>query len=356
MAQMETTASISTWAGVEEEVQVSDRQYGFERIVGSSAALQDALDIAARVSSTDATVVIFGETGTGKELVAQAIHVRSKRCRHPFVTINCGAIPREILESELFGHVRGSFTGAFAHKKGKVEIADAGTVFLDEIGEMPLDLQVRILRLIQEREIEKVGSTAHIKVDVRIIAATHRNLADMVDEGTFRADLYYRLMVVPVTLPPLRARPGDIPKLVHYFFDKCRTKHKRPDLTLGPEVMPYFTAYHWPGNVRQLENAIERTVLLGRGDEVTAEDLADFLRVEVGEMAQCGCGDGALPAEEIGLAGLEKQTILQALRKSGGNQTRAAQQLKISRRVLGCRLEKYGVTGAFVRSMRPVRE
>ena len=180
--------------------------------------------MAARVSSTDATILIYGETGTGKELVAKAIHLRSARRDRPFMTINCGAIPRELLESELFGHVKGSFTGALTHKKGKVEMADGGTVLLDEIGEMPLELQVRILRLIQEREIEKIGATSPNKVDVRIVAATHRELASMVKAGTFREDLYYRLLVVPINLPSLRERIGDIPILVQHFFEKSKVE------------------------------------------------------------------------------------------------------------------------------------
>jgi two-component system NtrC family response regulator len=251
-----------------EEVQVLrsclDEKFGFEAIIGSSPALLRALDVAARVSSTDATILIYGETGTGKELVAKAIHLRSARRDRPFMTINCGAIPRELLESELFGHVKGSFTGALTHKKGKVEMADGGTVLLDEIGEMPLELQVRILRLIQEREIEKIGATSPNKVDVRIVAATHRELASMVKAGTFREDLYYRLLVVPINLPSLRERTGDIPILVQHFFEKSKAKHGRPDLKMSPELMACFTNFPWPGNVRQLENAVERLVLLAR--------------------------------------------------------------------------------------------
>ena len=193
------------------------------------------------MAATDATVLIYGETGTGKELVAKAIHFRSARRDHPFITINCGAIPRELLESELFGHVKGSFTGAFTHKRGKVEMADGGTVFLDEIGEMPLELQVRILRLIQEREIEKVGATTPTKVDVRIIAATHRDLAAMIKENTFREDLYYRLLVVPINLPPLRGRDGDIGELALHFFLKSRVKHGRPDLVLPHQILDCFS-------------------------------------------------------------------------------------------------------------------
>jgi two-component system NtrC family response regulator len=265
-----------------QEVQVLrsalDQKSGFEEIIGSSPLLLDALDIAARMAATDATVLISGETGTGKELVAKAIHLRSNRRSRPFMAINCGAIPRELLESELFGHVKGAFTGAATHKKGKVEIADGGTVLLDEIGEMPLELQVRILRLIQEREIEKIGATAPTKVDVRIIAATHRDLAAMVKQGSFREDLYYRLLVVPIKLPSLRERTSDIQELLQHFFVKFREKHARPDLIIRPEVLQAFLDYKWPGNIRELENAVERMVLLAKLSEITVADLPDFLR------------------------------------------------------------------------------
>src|SRR5215467_1207366 len=262
-----------------EEVQVLrsclDQKYGFENIIGSSGALMHALDIAARVAPTDATVLILGETGTGKELVAKSIHFQSARRERPFVTINCAAIPRELLESELFGYMKGAFTGALTHKKGKAEIADGGTMLLDEIGEMPLELQVRVLRLIQEREIEKIGARIPTKVDVRIIAATHRNLDAMVKDGVFREDLYYRLLVVPIELPALRERQSDIPDLVWHFLEKAKRKHNRDDMTLRSDLLPYFVNYSWPGNVRQLENAIERLVLLSSGPEITRNDLPD---------------------------------------------------------------------------------
>jgi two-component system NtrC family response regulator len=326
-----------------EEVQVLrsalDEKYGFEAIVGSSSQLMRALDVAARVASTDATILIYGETGTGKELVAKAIHLRSSRRDRPFITINCGAIPKELLESELFGHVKGSFTGALTHKKGKVEMADGGTVLLDEIGEMPLELQVRILRLIQEREIEKVGATSPTKVDVRIVAATHRELAGMVKAGTFREDLYYRLLVVPIDLPPLRERSGDIPILVQHFLEKCRVKHSRPNLTMTTDLLPYFNNYSWPGNVRQLENAVERLVLLARDSVISAADLPDFLAAAPAPPSEPV--PVALPEGGINLEDLEKELILQALKKYAGNQTRAAQYLNMSRRAFAYRLEKY---------------
>lgn len=327
-----------------DEVQVLrsclDQKYGFENIIGSSGRLMHALDIAARVAPTDATVLIHGETGTGKELVAKSIHFQSARKDRPFVTINCAAIPRELLESELFGYVKGAFTGAITHKKGKAEIADGGTMLLDEIGEMPLELQVRVLRLIQEREIEKIGARVPTKVDVRIIAATHRNLEAMVKEGAFREDLYYRLLVVPIELPPLRDRQTDIPDLVWHFFEKAKRKHNRSDMTLRSDLLPYFANYPWPGNVRQLENTIERLVLLTRGPEITQNDLPDFLR---GERPSGVASQVDLPEEGINLDAVEKDLIVRALRKFGGNQTRAARFLNMSRRTLAYRLEKYDI-------------
>jgi DNA-binding NtrC family response regulator len=315
---------------------------GFELTIGSSDSLKRALDTAARVAPTDATVLILGETGTGKELVARAIHQSSPRRERAFVTVSCGAIPKELLESELFGYTKGSFTGAIAHKKGKAEIADGGTLFLDEIGEMPLGLQVRILRLLQEREIEKIGATAPAKVDVRIIAATHRKLETMVKEGSFREDLYYRLLVVPILLPPLRERIGDIPQLVHYFFQKYKLKYGRSSLRLPAELLPYFSNYQWPGNVRQLENAVERIVLLSGESEVTLDVLPQFLRPgrPAGEILPVNLPDAGLDVEAV-----EKQLILQALQKFGGNQTRAAHFLNMSRRAFAYRLKKHGLQG-----------
>jgi two-component system NtrC family response regulator len=336
-----------------EEVQVLrscfDRKYGFEQIIGSSESLLRALDVAGRVAATDVTVLIRGETGTGKEMVAKAIHLRSSRRERPFLTVNCGAIPKELLESELFGHVKGSFTGALTHKKGKVEIAEGGTVLLDEIGEMPLDLQVRILRLIQEHEIEKVGATSPMNVNVRIIAATHRDLTAMVRQGSFREDLYYRLLVIPIELPPLRERFGDVPELLQYFFLKCKLKHDRPDLRMSQVVLPYFSRYHWPGNVRELENAVERMVILTSGSKVMPDDLPSFLLTE-NTLTQKVSLDPA--AEKVSLQDVEKQLILEVLEKFRGNQTRAAQYLDISRRTFSYRLEKYGLSSETLRAMR----
>ena len=319
-----------------------DAKYGFENIIGRSAPLLYILETAARAAQTDATVLIRGETGAGKELFAKGIHFNSSRRDQPFVTINCGAIPRELLESELFGHLKGSFTGALAHKKGKVEVADGGTLFLDEIGDVPFELQVKLLRLIQEREIEKIGEGKPIKVDVRIIAATHCNLPAMIEDGTFREDLYYRLNVIPLEIPPLRDRPEDIAELAMHFFDRAREKHGRPELVLPEALLSYFTAHRWPGNVRELENVVERLVVLTRGAEVTVEDLPDTLRRERSALASLKI---ELPPQGISLEALEKELILLALKKSDWNQTQAAKYLGLSRKTLIYRMDKHGIEG-----------
>jgi len=317
-----------------------DRKFGFENIIGSSGTLMHVLDSAASVAHTDATVLILGETGTGKELLAKAIHANSSRRQRPFVIISCGSIPRELLESELFGHIKGSFTGAYSHKKGKVELADGGTVFLDEIGEMPIDLQVRVLRLVQEHEIEKIGAANSQKVNVRIIAATHRNLESRVAEGLFREDLFYRLSVVPIELPPLRERKGDIPTLVEEFLERAKRKYNKPTMYLPAMLMPYFAGYRWPGNLRELENLVERIVLLTHTDELTVANLPDALRAgrNVVEVPR-------LPAEAEGLSleAVERELIVQALRKFNWNKTQAARHLDVSRKTLMYRIAKYGI-------------
>jgi len=317
-----------------------DKKYGFENILGQSKKLLYVLDMAARAAQATSTVLIRGETGTGKELLAKAVHFNSRRKDGPFVTINSGAIPKDLLESELFGHVKGSFTGAFANKKGKVELADGGTLFLDEIGELPLELQVKILRLIQQGEIEKLGFAGVSKVDVRIIAATHRNLQAMVEDETFREDLYYRLAVIPLELPPLRERAEDIPELVQHFFLRSKEKQGRPDLVLPTRMLTYFSAYTWPGNVRELENIIERIVVLSRGDEITLNDLPDFLRRERPPVEALHLD---LPPNGISLEAIEKELIVRALEKFNWNQTHAAQYLDLSRKTLIYRMEKFGL-------------
>jgi two-component system NtrC family response regulator len=317
-----------------------DKKYGFENILGQSNKLLYVLDMASRAARATSTVLIRGETGTGKELLAKAVHFNSPRKDKPFVTINSGAIPKDLIESELFGHVRGSFTGAFANKKGKVELADGGTLFLDEIGELPVELQVKLLRLIQQGEIEKLGAAGVSKVDVRIIAATHRNLQAMVEDETFREDLYYRLAVIPLEIPPLRERAEDIPELVEHFFLKAKEKQGRANLVLPTRMLPYFSAYTWPGNVRELENIIERIVVLSRGDEITLNDLPDFLRRERPAVEELHL---VLPPNGISLEAVEKELIVRALEKFNWNQTHAAQYLDLSRKTLIYRMEKFGL-------------
>ena len=317
-----------------------NKKYGFENILGRSDVLLEALDTAERAAHSNSTVLIRGETGTGKELLARAIHFNSSRRDNPLVTINCGAIPKELLESELFGHRRGAFTGAVADKKGRIERADGGTLFLDEIAELSPELQVKLLRLVQEGETEKVGSEVTARVNVRIIAATHRDLQAMIEDGTFREDLYYRLAVIPLVMPPLRERSEDIPDLVQHFFRRSQKKNERPDLVMSPALLSYFVRHRWPGNVRELENVVERIVVLARGSDITIDDLPHFLRQEKGGIDALEID---LPPRGISLDAIEKELILKALHKCDWNQTRAARYLDISRKTLLYRIEKHGI-------------
>ena len=317
-----------------------DERFGFESIVGRSKPLLRVLELAARVAQRDSTVLIHGETGTGKELLAHAIHHNSRRKENPFVTINCGAIPKDLLEAELFGFARGSFTGATAAKLGKAELADGGTLFLDEVGELPGELQVKMLRLLQQGELEKIGATTRSVVDLRVIAATNRNLEAMVEDGSFREDLYYRLAVVPLTLPPLRERSDDIPELVQHLFRKLRERHGLPRLRLTPAVVSAFQTYRWPGNVRELENVIERMVVLCSGDEITTADLPEHFERRT---PAPGPFPIELPEQGISLEAVERELLVRALERFEGNQTQAARFLDISRRTLIYRMEKHGL-------------
>ena len=317
-----------------------DVKYGFENIIGRSESLLATIDAARLAAQSDATVLVRGETGTGKELLVKGIHFSSRRRGKPFVTINCGAIPKDLLESELFGYLKGAFTGAVAHKKGKVEICDGGTLFLDEIGEVPFELQVKLLRLIQEREIEKIGGSGPTKVDVRIVAATHRNLLAMVEDGTFRQDLYYRLAVIELEMPPLRERAEDIPDLARHFFSVYKQKQERPRLTLPDSLMHYFSAYRWPGNIRELENVIEGLVVLTQDEEIRLNNLPDSIRCQRPPLEAIQL---ELPARGISLEAVEKELILRALEKFDWNQTQAARYLDLSRKTLIYRMEKFGL-------------
>ena len=314
------------------------RSPGFENILGRSKDLLGVLDQATRAARTSSTILIHGETGTGKELLAHGIHSLSARSTKPFVTINCGAIPKDLLESELFGHLKGSFTGAFTDRKGQVEVADGGTLFLDEIGEMSPELQVKLLRLLQNAEIQKLGAVRSTRVDVRVVAATHRDLPAMVHDGAFREDLYYRLNVIPLKLPSLRDRREDIPELLRFFFERSCARHGRPALSLADGVPGRFLAYRWPGNVRELENLVERIVVLSRESEVTIADLPPFLQADPNPVEAISLD---LPPNGICFGGLEKEVILQALEQSNWNQTMAARYLGMTRKTLAYRVKKH---------------
>ena len=258
--------------------EVVAERFSFANMIAGSRAMHDVTDLASRVAQTETTVLLYGESGTGKELLAKAIHFHSDRSRHPFVVVNCAAIPESLIESELFGHRRGSFTGAVSDKQGKFEAANKGTIFLDEIGELPLLMQVKILRVLQNREIDKVGESRPAKIDVRIIAATNRDLEKMVADGGFRDDLYYRLAVVAIRMPPLRERADDIPLLVEHFLDTHGARLGRPRPTIDRDVYSAFNLYAWPGNIRELENVVERALVLDRDGIIGLEDLPDRLR------------------------------------------------------------------------------
>jgi two-component system, NtrC family, response regulator AtoC len=320
-----------------------DQRYGFSGIVGHSKGFLRVLDQAARVSQRTTTVLIQGETGTGKELVARAIHHNSRRSNRPFIAVNCGAIPRELVESELFGYVRGAFTGALSNKSGRFEAADGGTIFLDEVGELPLEAQVKLLRVLQEGEVHKLGANTPLKVDVRVIAATHRDLSAMVEDETFREDLYYRLAVVPLTVPPLRERREDIPELIDTLFQRAKERHGLLEVKMAAAVHQRLISYRWPGNVRQLENVLERLLVLSSGDLITAEDLPEEL-VPVSPNTAILWPN--LPEDGISLEAIERELISRALEKFDGNQSQAARYLDISRRTLIYRMEKHGLARA----------
>jgi DNA-binding NtrC family response regulator len=323
--------------------QIIAERFSFASMIAGSRAMHAVTDTAARVAQTDTTVLLEGESGTGKELLAKAIHFHSARARGPFVTINCGAIPEQLLESELFGHRRGSFTGAVADKKGRLETADRGTVFLDEIGDLPAALQVKILRVLQEHEIDKLGDQRPIKVDVRVIAATNRDLEKMVADGSFRDDLYYRLAVVPIRMPPLRERTDDIPLLVDHLLGKHVERLGRSRPEVDKAVYAAFNRYGWPGNIRELENVLERALVLDRDGRLGPDDLPDRLR---SAEQQLGTLRLELPDDGIALEDVEKELLLAALEKHNWNQTRAAAYLKITRSTLLYRMEKFGIERA----------
>ena len=321
----------------------ADKVFRFENLVGASKKMREVFDVALQVARRDSTVLLTGESGTGKELLAKAIHQNSLRVSKPFITVNCGAIPENLIESELFGHRKGSFTGALADRAGKFEAANQGTVLLDEIGELPVNLQVRLLRVIQEREIDKIGQPNPIPVNVRIIAATNRDLRTLIEDGQFRADLFYRLSVVTIELPPLRERRDDIPMLVQHFLKKHCERYQMAVPSVTDEALELLGRYEWPGNVRELENVIEHAVVLGRAEAIRTEDLPSHIRQAKSRVSAINL---KLPEEGISLEDVEKEILVQALEKHQWNQTRAARYLNITRKTLIYRMEKFGLVAA----------
>ncbi len=322
-----------------------------ETLIGRSAAMIEVYKEIGRVARTEMTVLLMGESGTGKELVARAIHANSTRSRGPFVTVNMAAIPKDLIESELYGHEKGSFTGAVERRPGKFELATGGTLFLDEIGEMPLDLQAKLLRVLQEREIDRVGGTRPLPVDVRIVAATNADLARSVEEGRFRRDLYYRLAVVPIRLPPLREREGDVVLLARHFLAKYGEQLKGRALSLAKDAEPLLVSHAWPGNVRELQNVIQRALLKLAGARVAAKDLVGLLPAAAAQdRGVAGLVEQLLdgPAPEggryqAGLAAIEAPLIAAAIARTNGNQLRAAELLGMNRNTLRERMRALGM-------------
>jgi DNA-binding NtrC family response regulator len=319
----------------------------FGNIIGVSDAMQDIFGIITKVSKSDSTIVIYGESGTGKELVARAIHFCSDREKNPIIPVNCGAIPEDLLESELFGHEKGAFTGAIRNRPGRFELAQEGTIFLDEIGDMSPSLQVKLLRVIQERNFERIGGIKTIEADVRIIAATNQNLEQAVTEKKFREDLFYRLNVIPIHLPPLRQRGDDIMLLVNHFLKKFNDSKKKQVTGLSPEVIRIFMGYPWPGNVRELENLMEMLVVMKEEGEITVEDLPRRILQSKGRDTAHD-NDIVIPDEGINFNEIveqfEKDLLLKALKKTEGVKNRAAKLLNLNRTTLVEKLKRYNLT------------
>lgn len=320
----------------------------FSNMIGRSAKMKDVFERIRKVAASDSTILVTGASGTGKELVAHAIHALSSRMKQNKVSVNCGAIPSELLESELFGHVKGSFTGAISNRKGRFELADRGTIFLDEIGDMPLHLQVKILRVLQNRQIEPVGGTKSIDVDVRIITATHRDLDKLVADGKFREDLYYRLNVIPIKMPSLKERREDIPLLIGHFLDRFISADRSNQISFSDEALELLMGYEWPGNVRELENVIERLVILRGGNTILAEDLPARLYSNNPLATKNYKNIFELP--EVGvdlrhiLSDIEDSLIAQALNRTEGNKNQASKLLNINRTTLIEKMKKKGMT------------
>jgi DNA-binding NtrC family response regulator len=318
------------------------KRYEFKNIVARSGKMQEVLATVERVAPTNSTVLLGGESGAGKDLIARAIHQHSRRASGPFIKINCTAIPENLLESELFGYEKGAFTGAVSSKLGKFELADKGTIFLDEIGDVPGTIQVKLLRVLQDRDFEHLGGTKTLKVDVRVVAATNQDLRAALEQGSFREDLYYRLNVVPINIPPLRERKEDIPYLVDHFLERFARESGKPIQGITPAAQKALMEFHWPGNVRELENIIERAVALSSGDVI---DVAD-IRLDLSPMkpgAALAANAAAFPPQGTTLEQFEDEIIKEALRRAGGNKSQAARLLGLSRNALRYRLSRMGV-------------
>ena len=330
-----------------EETDLLHRQLSYQGmldgLVGGSPAMQEVFSMTRQVAPSKAAVLVTGESGTGKELVARAIHGNSPRSKRPFIPVNSGSLPPDLLESNLFGHVKGAFTGAVAPKKGLFELADQGSIFLDEIGTVPLDTQAKLLRVIQEREFMRLGGVDTIKVDVRIIAATNVDLKRLVDDGAFREDLFYRLNVIVVELPPLRERREDVPLLAHSFLDKYSRQNDKTGLELSADALALLERYHWPGNVRELENAIERAVVLASGSQIGISLIPDTVRnAPAYELPDVDLPPDGLPFKKV-VEGVETRLITQALEASGGVQKRAAELLQVKPSTLNEMIKRSGI-------------
>lgn len=315
------------------------QKYDFTNIIGKADVIKKLFSLVQDVASTNTTVLIRGESGTGKELIANAIHYNSSRMKRPFIKVNCGVLAESLLESELFGHMRGSFTGAIKDKVGRFELADGGTLFLDEIGDISLNMQLKLLRVLQEGEFERVGGTETLKVDVRILAATNKNLEESMEKGEFRQDLYYRLNVIPVVVPPLRERIDDIKYLVHHFIEKFNKIYGKNIREISPKVMAILKNYDYPGNIRELENLIERVVVLNKNNLIEVSDLPPVMLSGNDYSAEANLDDGLVGAVEA----YEKKLILEALERNSYNKVQTAKELLINRSTFMSKLKKYEI-------------
>ena len=359
--RLHKTVSLKQQVLVEENLLLKKElrsRYNQHNIIGQCKRIQDVYNYIDKVAPSRATALLLGESGTGKELVARAIHQASPRADKPFIKINCAALPENLLESELLGHEKGAFTGAANLKKGRFELADGGTIFLDEVGELPLPLQAKLLRVLQEQMFERLGGTQTITVNVRVIAATNRSLEECVEQGTFRADLFYRLNVVPVVLPPLRDRREDIPLLLDHFLQESNRMNTR-EVRLSSSVVQLLCGYSWPGNVRELQNLIERLVIMADSDTIVARELPSYItaepetkgsvapscRIEATNTGRAELTSGPLPGNSThkSLKDMEKEEVVAALRRHGWVQARAARELGLTQRQMGYRIKKYGI-------------